>query len=144
MIEYHSVNDIATLQQHDKVERGSEKTDHLARSSLVAMCTVDNDITFVGVYLPGYLPSATGCRVDCQTINAGVVTPGESLRLVAAGGLIDPVLYTNLPTTRCYDSNILNTHDERPNVGGVSIRSRNGAPSRKGCVVNGKMSKASK
>ena len=29
--------------------------------------------------------------------------------------------------------------DERPNVGGVSIRSRNGAPSRKGCVVNGQM-----
>ena len=31
---------------------------------------------------------------------------------------------------------------ERPNVGGVSVRSRNGAPSRKGCVVNGKMTKA--
>ena len=29
--------------------------------------------------------------------------------------------------------------DERPNVGGVSIRSRNGAPSGKGCVVNGQM-----
>ena len=33
--------------------------------------------------------------------------------------------------------------NERPNVGGVSIRSRNGAPSRKGCVVNGQMTKAS-
>ena len=33
-------------------------------------------------------------------------------------------------------------HD-RPNVGGVSIRSRNSAPSRKGCVVNGQMTKAS-
>ena len=31
---------------------------------------------------------------------------------------------------------------ERPNVGGVSIRSRNGAPSRKGCVVNGLITKA--
>ena len=29
--------------------------------------------------------------------------------------------------------------NERPNVGGVSIRSRNGAPSRKGCVVNGQL-----
>ena len=29
------------------------------------------------------------------------------------------------------------------NVGGVSIRIRNGAPSRKECVVNGKMKKAS-
>ena len=33
-------------------------------------------------------------------------------------------------------------HDERPNVGGVSIRGRNGAPSRKGCMVNGQMTKA--
>ena len=32
--------------------------------------------------------------------------------------------------------------DERPNVGGVSTRSINGAPSRKGCVVNGQMTKA--
>ena len=32
---------------------------------------------------------------------------------------------------------------ERPNVGGVSIRSRNGAPSRKGCVANDQMTKAS-
>ena len=30
-------------------------------------------------------------------------------------------------------------HDERPNVGVVSIRSRDGAPSRKGCVVKGQM-----
>ena len=29
------------------------------------------------------------------------------------------------------------------NVGGVSNRSRNGAPLRKGCVVNGPMTKAS-
>ena len=33
--------------------------------------------------------------------------------------------------------------NERPNIGGVSIRSRNGAPSRKGCVVNDQMTKAS-
>ena len=32
---------------------------------------------------------------------------------------------------------------ECPNIGGVSIRSRNGAPSQKGCVVNGQMTKAS-
>ena len=32
---------------------------------------------------------------------------------------------------------------ERPNVGGVSIRSRNGAPFRKECVVNGQMTEAS-
>ena len=29
--------------------------------------------------------------------------------------------------------------NEPPNVGGVSIRSRNGAPCWKGCVVNGQM-----
>ena len=40
--------------------------------------------------------------------------------------------------------NIWKKRNERPNVGGVSIRSRNGAPSRKGCVVNGQMTKASK
>ena len=33
--------------------------------------------------------------------------------------------------------------NERPNVGGVSIRSRKGVPSRKRCVVNGQMTKAS-
>ena len=34
------------------------------------------------------------------------------------------------------------SYDSR-NVGGVSIRSRNDAPSRKGCVANGQMTKAS-
>ena len=33
--------------------------------------------------------------------------------------------------------------NELQNVGGVSIRSRNGAPSRKGCVVDGQMTKPS-
>ena len=33
--------------------------------------------------------------------------------------------------------------DEHLNVGHISIRSRNGAPSRKGCVVNGQLTKAS-
>ena len=32
--------------------------------------------------------------------------------------------------------------NERLNVGGVSIRNRNGAQSRKGCVVNGQTTKA--
>ena len=32
--------------------------------------------------------------------------------------------------------------NERPHVEGVSIMSSNGAPSRKGCVVNGQMTKA--
>ena len=36
--------------------------------------------------------------------------------------------------------NIWKKRNERPNVGGVSIgSSRNGAPSREGCVVNGQM-----
>ena len=38
---------------------------------------------------------------------------------------------------KCKESN------ERPSVGGVSIWSRDGAPCRKGCVVNGQMTKAS-
>ena len=39
--------------------------------------------------------------------------------------------------------NIWKKRNERPSAGGVSIRNRNGAPSRKGCVVNGQMTKAS-
>ena len=46
--------------------------------------------------LPGYPLSATRSRVDCRRINAGVVTLGESLRLVVAGGLIDPKLFYEL------------------------------------------------
>ena len=34
------------------------------------------------------------------------------------------------------------TRHKRPSVGGASTRSRNGAPSRKECVVNGQMTKA--
>ena len=32
---------------------------------------------------------------------------------------------------------------ERPHVGGVSVESRNGVPSRNICVINGQMTKAS-
>ncbi|CAM9906084.1 unnamed protein product, partial [Laminaria digitata] len=39
--------------------------------------------------------------------------------------------------------NICKKRNEHPNVGGVSISSTNGAPSLKGCVVNGQMTKAS-
>ena len=39
--------------------------------------------------------------------------------------------------------NIWEKRNECTNVGGVSIRSSNGAPSRKGCVFNGQMPKAS-
>ena len=39
--------------------------------------------------------------------------------------------------------NFWKKRNEHPNVGVVSIRSRNGAPSRKGCVVNGQMTKTS-
>ena len=39
--------------------------------------------------------------------------------------------------------NIWKKRNERPNVRGVSNRSRNGSPPRKGCVVNGHMAKAS-
>ena len=42
-----------------------------------------------------------------------------------------------------FECNIWKNRNERPNVGGASIRSRTGAPSRKGCVVNGQMTKAS-
>ena len=41
---------------------------------------------------------------------------------------------------QCY---IWKRRNERPHVRGVSDRSRNGAPSRKRCVVNGQMTTAS-
>ena len=37
--------------------------------------------------------------------------------------------------------NLWGKRDQRPNVGGASIRSRNGAPSRKECAVNGQATK---
>ena len=40
--------------------------------------------------------------------------------------------------------NVWKQRIEPPTVGGVSIMSRNGAPSRKVCVINGQMTKASK
>ena len=42
-----------------------------------------------------------------------------------------------------FSCNVWKKRNERPNVGGVSIRSRNGAPSRKRCVANGQTTKAS-
>ena len=49
-------------------------------------------------------------------------------------------------TSKQFLCSVWKKRDDRPNVGGVSIRSRsrNGAPSRKECVVNGmvKMTKA--
>ena len=56
------------------------------------------------------------------------------------------------PQTAKQDGEGMNKHflciiwkkrNKRPNVGSVLIRSRNGAPSQKGCVVNGQMTKAS-
>ena len=44
---------------------------------------------------------------------------------------------------RIYKKFIWKQRSERPNVGGVSTRSRHGAPSRKGCMVNGQMPKKS-
>ena len=41
-----------------------------------------------------------------------------------------------------FPCNIWKKCSERPNIGDVSSRSRNGAPSRKGCVVNDQITKA--
>ena len=63
----------------------SGKTEHPARLSLCARhADNDNQFYFVVFILPGQLLSATRCRVDYHRINAGVVAPGESLRLIAA------------------------------------------------------------
>ena len=44
--------------------------------------------------------------------------------------------------SRKFQCNILKKSNERQIIGGVSIRNRNSAPSRKECVINGKMTKA--
>ena len=41
------------------------------------------------------------------------------------------------------NTRIWKQRNERPSVGGVFVRSTNGAPPRKGCVVIGQMTKAS-
>ena len=46
-------------------------------------------------------------------------------------------------TSKNFLCNIRKKRTDRPKVGGVSGRSRNSAPSRKGCVVNGQKTKAS-
>ena len=45
--------------------------------------------------------------------------------------------------SKIHIDNIWKQRNERPIVGGASNKSRNGAPPRKGCVVNGQMTKAS-
>ena len=45
--------------------------------------------------------------------------------------------------TKQFLCSIWKKHNARSNVGGVSIRSWNGAPCRKGCLVNGQITKAS-
>ena len=44
--------------------------------------------------------------------------------------------------SKLFSCSIWTRRNERQNVGGVSIWSRNGVPSRKGCLVNGQMTKA--
>ena len=46
-------------------------------------------------------------------------------------------------TSRMFLCNIWKRRNKRPIVGGASTRSSDGAPSRKGCVIRGQMTKAS-
>ena len=46
-------------------------------------------------------------------------------------------------TRKRFICNMWKRRYEPPNNGGVSTRSKNGAPSRKGCVVSGQMTKTS-
>ena len=60
------------------------KTSYPARPSLCARrADVDAGFVFVERVLQEELLSETSCHVDYHRINAGVVTPGESLRLIA-------------------------------------------------------------
>ena len=70
-------------------------------------------------------PRYTICRLIRTLVGSGFLSSPPSLRI-----------------SKQFLCHTWKKHYERPNVGGVSIRSRNGAPSRKGCVVNGQMTKA--
>ena len=71
-----------TRQHHDNYK--DVNTDHLARPSErrgVPPTTTQVLLVFIRL---GYLLSAARCRVGRQSTNAGVVSLGGSLRLVAA------------------------------------------------------------
>ena len=75
---------------------------------------------------------------ECDMKNSGPQDTSEK----AIAILGDTMVATKDETKRRQGEQKRNIHviwkkrNERPNVRGVSVRSRNGAPSRKGCVVN--------
>ena len=106
-VEAHSVDDTAARQQHGKAERCQGQKPSRPRFAGSKVYRLYRHQFCSCLFDRFYLPSATRCRVDCRRINAGVVSPGESLRLVAAGGLAAPKLCTNSPTTQCFNSYLL-------------------------------------
>ena len=78
-------------------------------------------------------PSRKGCVVNGQMPKAQVTTEYAAF----------PSSHRKDICVCFFQCNVWKKRTGRPNVGGVSTRGRNGAPSRKGCVVNGQMTKAS-
>ena len=93
-------------------------------------------------------PSVDDLSADCLyvTWRSLVHWIGSSEKTIAILGdrwWPQPVNQEGNKNSRNFLFNIWKQRNERPTVGGVSIRSRNGAPSRKGCVVTGQKAKAS-
>ena len=109
---------------------------HGSRSRISASIMYDNDYWMTTQQGHGAFWAATSIfTASVSKLTTSSVTPApprcsssRSLRLM------DDFLIATLTISSPY---------ECPNVGGVSIRSRNGATSRKGYVVNGQMTKAS-
>ena len=81
---------------------------------------------------------------ECDTEEFG--TLGDSAKTIAIVGdrwWSQAAKQEGDTISETFPCNTWKQRNERPNVGGVSIRSRNDAPSRKGCVVNDQMTKAS-
>ena len=90
VIEYHSVNDIAALQQHDKVEICRVGKNRPSRPPIVGSEVYRRQrrqLCYCLFYVPGYLLFYTRYRVVCLTHQRGSSNPGRESppRLVAAG-----------------------------------------------------------
>ena len=78
-----------------------------------------------------------------QPSNKSILRPNPPLMVFGNPGVYGSIIPSPQFAYKRFLCNIWKKRNERLNVEGVSIRSRNGAPSRKGRVVNGHMTKAS-
>ena len=80
----------------------------------------------------------------CATEEYGRLKSSEkTIAILGARGWSQTAKQSGARISKRFLCSIWKKRNKRPNVGGVPIRGRNGASSRKGCVVNGQITKAS-